>query len=140
MINKNIIMGRPRKNKVVEASNAVAPAPKQEKNLFEMQADGVFNKHGVKSLDELLGTKLEKYSTRNIEEYEKNLNDMNTSDLHTHATQVGVLPNQDRAVLIRRLLREFSITNSDYFNTFSKSSASGKPISAEVARILGEGR
>jgi hypothetical protein len=136
-------MGRPRKNKVVVAdSTEVTPKQEKKKNLFEMQVDGVFNKHGVKSLDELLGTRQEKYSTRDIEEYEFKLNEMNTSDLHTHATQVGVLPNQDRAVLVRRLLREFRISNSEYLNTYEKASSfgNGKEITEEVRRILGEGR
>jgi hypothetical protein len=113
-----------------------------QKKLIQMQiADGkLYNKRGVKSIDELLGISSNKYLTRDETRYENYISNLNTSDLQTHATQVGVLPNQDRSVTIKRLLKEFRIHNSGFLNTAEAVNPIKKKIRQETIDILAEGR
>jgi len=104
-------------------------------------ADGkLYNKHGVKSIDELLGLSAGKYNTHDLQKYEDYLAGLNTSDLQAHATRVGVMPNQDRNILLKRLVKEFRVSNSGYINTAKTGTQFSKPISKRTLDILGEGR
>ena len=106
-----------------------------------IQQDGkLYNKKNVKSLDELLGEEVGKYSTSNIKEYESMLDTMNTSDLQRHAISVQILPKEDRKLLVKLLLKQFQINNSVKLNKAKEIPISQKPISQEVLDILSEGR
>jgi len=120
--------GRPKK---------VAPSD----DMLEMQQlDGKsYNKHNVQSIDELLGETNHRYDTHDIKAYEEKLNRMNTSDLQRHAISVQILPKENRALLIKLLLKQFQVNNSGYIKTPPTLGAE-KPISQEVMDILGEGR
>ena len=83
------------------------------------------------------GTSL--YGTNNLETYQSRIFDMNMSDLHAHASRVGIIPVDNRNMLTDRLLREFTHHVSAY----------RKPTTAEneninipdkVKKILAEGR
>ena len=83
------------------------------------------------------GTSL--YGTVDLETYQSRIFDMNMSDLHAHASKVGIIPVDNRNMLTDRLLREFTQHVSAY----------RKPITAEneninipdkVKKILAEGR
>ena len=129
-----------------EEGLAVAEAPskrgRKKKTVIDLQqADGkLYNKHNVRSLDELLGIQTTKYSTHDYAAYENQIQAMNTSDLQKHCTQVDVMPNQDRGVMIKRLLKQFRVTNSSYLNTAQTVDPIHKPISQATLDILSEGR
>lgn len=121
--------------------------PKKEtkrkvKRISELQqTDGkLYNKHGVKSIDELLNIKSGKYQTTDPVEYENYINSLNTSDLQAHAVKIGLLPNQDRQTLLKRLTREFKINSSNLQATSVISSPFKKPLSEEALRILSDGK
>ena len=130
---------------IPEVIKVVEKYPKKEekKTLLEFQqTDGkLYNKHGVRSLDELLGVKSGKYNTQDPIVYEQQIQDMNTSDLQTHAVKVGVMPNENRQVMLKRLLKEFRMTNAAYSNhDLAPIPIQAKPINPAVMKILAEGR
>lgn len=91
------------------------------------------------TLDQIWGdTGNSKYGTLNEEEYESQLNEMNKSDLQTHATKIGLVPIDDRVRLTKRLLSEFRVHVASYKRPEFKQS--NPKISKEVAKILAEGR
>ena len=105
------------------------------------QLDGkLYNKHNVRSIDELLGETTNKYKTHDVKEYEAQLNRMNTSDLQTHAVTVQVMPKENRTLLIKLLVKQFQINNSTGANVAQPVTPSGKPITQETLDILAEGR
>ena len=125
-----------------EASEPRVKSGRKRKSVIEFQqTDGkIYNKYGVKSIDELLGESKSRYKTHDIAAYEKMVSEMNTSDLQNHATTVDVMPNQDRNVLIKRLLKQFKVTNSNYFNTSQTQDPLKKQINKNTLDILAEGR
>ncbi len=133
------------KKKKNEEKGLVKPRKKAkslQKKLIQMQiADGkLYNKRGVRSIDELLGISSTKYTTRDEGKYDDYINNLNTSDLQAHATKVGVLPNSDRTVLIKRLIKEFKVHNSAFLNTAEAVNPVTKKITQETLDILAEGR
>jgi hypothetical protein len=64
---------------------------------------------------------------------------MNKSDLQTHATQVGIIPVDNRDMLTQRLIREFR-NHVNSFRAPLESRQSNKTVSKEVRKILAEGR
>ena len=66
-----------------------------------------------RTLDQVWGdTGISKFGTLDVEEYAANLNDMNKSDLQTHATKVGLVPVDDVSLLRKRLTKELKILSS----------------------------
>lgn len=126
----------------------IEPQPKeksekkaQQKTIAQLQqSDGkLYNKRGVKSIDELLGVRSNKYNTSSEKEYEEYINSLNSSDLQEHATKVGVMPNTDRNVLTKRLLKEFKISGP-IVPRESGGQAFSKVPSQKVLDILAQGR
>jgi hypothetical protein len=64
------------------------------------------------SLDSIMGECLSLYSVRNIEDYKNQISEMNQTDLQTHAYKIGLVPIEDRRVLISRLCTEFERWNT----------------------------
>ncbi len=113
---------------------------KREIKMME-QVDGKnYNKSGAASIDELLGTRLNKYQTTDEKEYEAQLERMNVSDLQTHASSLGILPNHDRAVLTKRLLKEFRFATAEYLVQDKGVIPYHKKPSQAVLDILAGGR
>lgn len=79
-----------------------------------------------------------KYGTLNSDEYNKYLNDLNKSDLQSHAVKIGLVPIDDRETLIKRLKQEFKKHISQF--RVRPELNNGKKISKEVKDILAEGR
>ena len=79
-----------------------------------------------------------KYSTNNENQYVEQLKDMTRVDVQAHATQIGLIPVQNRDVLEQRLLREFR----KHWSQFKRpTDVDGSvEISQEVISILEEGR
>lgn len=127
-------------SKALKSGKRASTKKPSDEMLDRQQLDGkLYNKHNVKSLDELLGETNHKYDTHDIKEYEVKLNRMNTSDLQRHAISVQILPKDNRQLLIKLLLKQFQITNSGYVKT-PPTLGTEKPISQEVMDILAEGR
>ena len=82
-----------------------------------------------------------KYSTMEAEEYQKELDIMVKSDLQNHAVKVGIIPIDNRAMLTRRLVREFKKHTSQYkANSVPLEVKKDKEVSSEIRQILEEGR
>jgi hypothetical protein len=90
------------------------------------------------TLDQIWGDQGEKYGTFNLEEYEKEINDFNKSDLQAHALKVGLVPVDDRNILIARLKKEF-IKYVSMYKQPSKSSEKTK-LSKSSKDTLSEGK
>ena len=92
------------------------------------------------TLDQIWGdTGLWKYSTMNLDDYQKQLNEMNKTDLQAHAKKVGLVPIEDRRNLNKRLISEFKKHVSAYTTT-SQTKSEPESISKEAKKILSEGR
>ena len=98
--------------------NSKKSAPKKASKASEKtNLDEMSQTHGkVDNPDEFQPTSLEqiwgsdgssKYGTLSQDEYEKSLTEMTKSELHLHATKVGLIPVDDRAILAKRCVREF---------------------------------
>ncbi len=88
---------------------------KEEKVTIKENLSG--GKANVRSIDELLGRRGNPYSQGTVEEYEKKLRNMGTTDLERHATEMGSLPNANRKTLVARLVEKYRKNSSPYFNT-----------------------
>jgi hypothetical protein len=93
------------------------------------------------TLDEILGESLSIYTAKSSDEYRGQLTEMNTTDLQSHAYKVGLVPVEDRKVLIDRLAQEFSKWNSRYNATAVNAEGvkSMEDLNANVKKILREG-
>lgn len=82
------------------------PKRKSVKNLS--QAHGKEEKFEPTTLDQIWGDDgFDMYGTMKEEEYQDQIDDMNMSDLQTHASRVGIIPVDNRITLRERLVREF---------------------------------
>lgn len=81
-----------------------------------------------------------KYRTLDENEYLTWLNSVNKSDLQSHAAQIGIIPIDNRDLLVRKLLKEFRAHVASYTAPKAVNSATSKPVSDRVSKILAEGR
>lgn len=88
---------------------------KKKKNITlegSVQIDGKAQGSGTPesiygSLDQILGENISVYRTSDIEEYRQQIAEMNQTDLQSHALKIGLIPIEDRRVLVGRLVQEF---------------------------------
>lgn len=93
----------------------------------------------VKSLDQIWGEDgSSKYKTLDQKEYENSLKEMNTTDLNAHASKIGLIPVENRELLIGRLVNEFKKHVSMY--KIPKQNSFSKDINSSVKKILSEGK
>ena len=75
------------------------------------QIDGVAQPESPRniygSLDQILGENVSVYKAKDAEEYRQQITDMNQTDLQSHALKIGLIPVEDRKVLVGRLVQEF---------------------------------
>ena len=85
------------------------------------------------------GTGTSKYGTNNLEEYEAKLKGMNQTDLHAHARSLGIMPDSNFSLLMRKLRQAFLEHTNGYK---IPSTPPQKPIkvSPAVEKVLSEGR
>ena len=83
------------------------------------------------------GTSL--YGTLDENLYQTRLDDMNMSDLQSHASRVGIIPIDNRSMLKDRLIKEFRKHTSAYKKPADKPQAEGS-IPKDIIKILSEGR
>lgn len=69
---------------------------------------------GPRTMYEVLGRKQHRYKTSDKGEYTLWLKTMNLADLQSHAYECGILPIDNRAQLVERLIREFCAQTSGY--------------------------
>jgi hypothetical protein len=93
-----------------------------------------------KSIKQLIGESQSPYSQNTIEEYQRYIETLNTADLEIHASSLGIPYTYDREMMEKHLLREFNIRSSEYFANVVIQPMQKKKISAEMLKILSEGR
>jgi len=126
--------------KKVTKSKKTTASDKRVKLEDLNQVHGKEEKFRPTTLDQIWGdTGHSKYNTLEESEYEDSLGEMNKSDLQTHATQVGIIPVDNRDMLAQRLIREFR-NHVNSFRAPLESRQSNKTVSKEVRKILAEGR
>ncbi len=96
-------MGRPKKVTTTET----APAKTSVVSFDSLKCTDGEAKPRYRSAYEIVGFKQHDYRTSNIAEYEANLSRMNLADLQSHGFEMGLLPSDNRSMLIERLLRKF---------------------------------
>jgi hypothetical protein len=90
------------------------------------------------SLDQIWGSDgSSKYGTLSIDDYESQLKEMSKAELHIHATKIGLIPVDDRGMLTKRLVREFT-KHVSQFQTPIEDSVE-VDTNSDVNRILKEG-
>ncbi len=107
-----------------------------------VQTHGMVEKESYEktSLDQVWGdTGSSKYGTLNEEDYSEKIKSMNRSDLHSHAVTVGILPIDNRELLVSRLKREFKKHILAYKKP-RKSRKSAPGVSSRAKSILSEGK
>ena len=91
------------------------------------------------SLDQIWGDDgAGKYSTLEEAVYQTHLDELNRTDLHAHASRLGVIPIDNRDLLEQRLMREFRKHVASY-KTPTEIKKLAK-ISKSASDVLGEGR
>ena len=79
------------------------------------------------------------YGTMNDAEYERQIDEMNMSDMQTHASRVGIIPIDNRSTLRDRLLREFRKHVANYRKPIHHPTPP-EEVDAQTLKILSEGR
>ncbi len=93
------------------------------------------------TLDQIWGdTGMWKYKTMDVDEYTDYLKNLDKSDLQAHATQMGLIPVDNRNTLSQRLIREFKKHVSAYTTPTHKDPTADGKVSEEVRKILREGK
>jgi hypothetical protein len=122
------------------ARAAKKPAKRSSKKLESLSQTHGKEEYKPTTLDQIWGdTGMSKYGTLDEGEYEGKLREMNRSDIHSHASKVGVIPVDNREMLNQRLLREFKKHLAAYRAPVDKETRKIE-ISDNVKKILAEGR
>ena len=116
-------------------------ATAKKKNIKNLsQTHGKEEKFEPTTLDQIWGEDgTSTYGTMQEEQYQSQIDDMNLSDLQTHASRVGIIPIDNRNTLRERLLREFRKHVAAYRKPIHDPSPAS-PMSREIMQILAEGR
>ncbi len=122
------------------AKAAKKPAKRSSKKLESLSQTHGKEEYKPTTLDQIWGdTGMSKYGTLNEGEYENNLREMNRSDIHSHASKVGVIPVDNRDMLHQRLLREFKRHLAAYRAPVDKKIQKVE-VPDNIKKILAEGR
>jgi len=104
------------------------------------KAQGGAPEHLYGSLDQILGETISVYRTSNVTEYQQQIAEMNQTDLQAHALKVGLIPIEDRKVLVGRLVQEFERWQSRMMPQGNvKGTKKIEDIDEKVRKILREG-
>ena len=91
------------------------------------------------TLDRILGESLNLYTAKDKDEYLNQLNEMNQTDLQSHAYKVGLIPVDDRKLLVARLASEFDKWNSTIAPRVEANNIDASTLSKQIQKILREG-
>ena len=142
------MMATKKKTSSVKRKTVKKTPSKQTKAKAKPKVKEMVQTHGMEeresyektSLDQVWGdTGSSKYGTLNEEDYSTRLKSMNRSDLHSHAVTVGILPIDNRELLVSRLKREFKKHVLAYKKP-RKSRKSDPGVSSRAESILSEGK
>ena len=115
-----------------------ASTKKGLKNLSQIH--GEEEKFQPTSLDQVWGEDgSSTYGTMNDAEYERQIDEMNMSDMQTHASRVGIIPIDNRSTLRDRLLREIRKHVANYRKPIHHPTPP-EEVDAQTLKILSEGR
>ncbi len=104
------------------------------------QAHGKVEEFQPTTLDQIWGDDgTSTYGTLDEGVYQTRLDDMNMSDLQSHASRVGIIPIDNRSMLKDRLIREFRKHASAYKKPVDQSTPES-PVPKDIMKILSEGR
>ncbi len=134
-------MSENKENNKEQQSETKQVKAKQERNLDSLsQTHGKTDEFRPTSLDQVWGdTGTWKYNTMDESEYRSMLETMPRSDLTAHATKLGLVPIDDRNMLIGRLIGEFK-KHVIAYRSPKVDGAAGQPLTKEAEKILKEGR
>lgn len=114
---------------------------KSSKELESMsQTHGMVEKFEPTSLNQIWGDDgVSRYGTLDVKKYETGLRELTRTDLGAHAQKIGLIPIDNSALLIKRLLAEFNRHANSYKKPTSEQES---PITmdSETRKILEEGR
>ena len=128
----------PRKNTSKPKKTAKAKAGKL--NSLSQTHGKTDKKPTPTTLDQIWGDDgSSKYKTVNEEEYAQKLAEMSRTDLHAHASRVGLIPVENSEQLKKRLMVEFRKHVAQYKMPVINAQKSNK-LSKEAMKILEEGR
>ena len=118
--------------------------PRKKLNQLS-QVHGKLEKPQFTTLDQLWGdTGISKYKTLDASEYVNQLKEMQKTDLHAHAVDIGIIPVDDRETLVKRLIKEFNRHTAEYqrpTNLAKQAELNNKkPVDQNILNILSEGR
>ena len=104
------------------------------------QAHGKVEEFEPTTLDQVWGDNgMNTYGTMDEVKYQTRLDDMNMSDMQSHASQVGIIPIDNRNMLRDRLLREFRKHVAAYQRPITPIEEP-QVVDKEIQKILSEGR
>lgn len=129
------------KKKPTKKSAKKTESKAKKKSLESLsQIHGKEEKFEPTTLDQVWGESGNtKYGTTDVNDYIRKLEDMNTTDLQTHAHVIGFVPVDDRVTLMKKLIGEFKKHISGFQKPTDQLSRN-RPLSDEVKKILSEGR
>lgn len=113
----------------------------KKKKLEELsQSHGMEEKFVPSTLDQVWGDEgLSKYGTLDEDVYSDKINEMNKTDLWSHASKLGLVPIDNTSLLKKTLISEFRKHVSGYKRP-PEIKQQQQNISKEVLKILAEGR
>lgn len=135
-------MAQKKKPTKKSAKKAESKAKETKKKSLESlsQIHGKEETYEATTLDQIWGESGNtKYGTTDVNDYVRKLEDMNTTDLQTHAHVIGFVPVDDRVTLMKKLIGEFKKHISG-FQKPTDQPPHARPPSDEVKKILSEGR
>jgi len=92
------------------------------------------------TLDQIMGESISVYSAASPEQYISELAEMNQTDLQSHAYKVGLIPIEDRKVLVERLVKEYRLWASrNSVISAQPSNIQINDLNSEARKILREG-
>ena len=111
-------MARKKSTKGAKTAKGTKKSPKKTSKMKSLsQTHGKKETFEPSTLDQVWGDKGDgKYETDNDVHYESSIRQKNLTDLQMHATQVGLIPVQNREVLTKRLVKEFQ----KHWNSYRK--------------------
>lgn len=114
---------------------------KKKQNLEDLsQSHGKEEKFVPTTLDQIWGDEgLSKYGTMEEEVYEEKIQEMNKTDLWSHASKIGLVPIDNTNLLRKTLLSEFRKHVNMYRKVLAPEEKPSK-LSKEALKILSEGR
>ena len=140
------------RKKTVKGTKASAKKTASASKKSSKKVESLSQAHGKEekkykptTLDQIWGDDgLAKYGTHDQQEYEDKIRHMNRTDLHTHASKVGIIPVDNREILEGRLIKEFCKHVASFRAPLDQKNDHNKndigQVSERTRRILSEGR